>query len=153
MKLTDHFTLEEMLASEIADQKGIDNSQPPPQVIDNLRLTATHMETVRKILGGMPIKITSGWRCLTLNKAAGGSATSAHVDGLAVDFVCPQFGTPKQICNAIVALKNMVPFDQLIYEGGWVHVSFDRENPRRQTLTAVRSGGKKKYFSGIIDNK
>lgn len=89
------------------------------------RLTATAqaMEAVRKLLGH-PIRVNSGFRSPSVNRAVGGSPTSAHAIGYAVDFVCPKFGDPMAICKAIVA--SGIKFDQLIMEKNrWVHISFD----------------------------
>ena len=153
-QLSPHFALEEMTFSEKAMENDIDN-KPPTKIIDNLLILAAHMETIRKILGGRPIKITSGYRCEELNRLVGGSETSAHRFGLAVDFVCPGFGTPKQICKAIeqAAQHTYLPFDQLIYEGSWVHVGFvgGAKEPRGESFTKVVKNGKTVYLPGVLN--
>lgn len=121
MKLTEHFTLEEFLFSSTAARRGIDNT-PPADVRENLRRNAEQMEIVRSALGGVPIRITSGYRSLALNRAIGSKDTSAHVKGLACDFVAPEFGTPAEICRALVA--KYVVFEKLIYEHTWVHIAW-----------------------------
>lgn len=156
IQLTPHFTIDEFIESDKADEHGIEN-MPSAAECDNLMITASRMEIVRKILGGKPIKITSGFRCQELNAIVGGSATSAHTKGMAVDFQCPSFGTPRQICMAIVQAMQAIPLselpiDQLINEGSWVHIGFRQGSPRFETLTAVFTPGQKtKYKPGIID--
>lgn len=144
MKLTDHFTLEEFTDSDTALRLGIDNTPPAP-IEDFLRLTAVGMEKVRLLLG-KPIRINSGYRCPALNKAVGGSTYSDHLLGYAVDFVCPEFGTPVEIARAIE--KSTITYGQLICEGKWVHISF---NPKklRETLTATFNNGKATYSKGL----
>lgn len=137
------FTLEEMTVSQTAARLGI-NNVPKGAVLDNLRSTAIKMVEVRKLLGNKPIIVSSGYRSPELNKVIPGSSdTSAHTKGYAVDFTCPGFGTPLEICEAIAKSRTMDSVDQLIHEfGSWVHISFDPRN-RRQVLTINRSGTKK----------
>lgn len=138
MKLTENFHLDEFLVSETAERMGIDND-PPDDVIDNLRGLASTLEEVRKVLGNRPITITSGYRSPNLNRAVNGSRNSAHVFGYAADFTCPGFGTPLDVCRAIVAAGS-IPYDQLIHEfGRWIHLSVD-PRWRGQVLTIDRSG-------------
>lgn len=147
-KLTDHFSLEEMTASETAARRGIDNT-PSPAIIKNLTRTAQLLERVRVLLGSKPILVSSGYRSPALNAAVGGSKTSAHMQGLAADFICPGFGTPLEICKLLDSLG--VNFDQLIQEGTWVHIGLaaDGVKPRRQVLTAKFSHGGTTYGSGL----
>ena len=140
MKLSTYFTLEELTVSETALRKGIDNT-PPPDILENMKITAKNMDEVRKLLT-FPIHVNSCYRGEKLNKAIGGSKTSAHMFGWAVDFVCPSFGTPKQIVDRIIGSN--IKFDQCIFEGTWVHLSFDPKM-RMQKLTAVFGKGGTKY--------
>ena len=141
MNLSTHFSLAELVASGEAARRGIDNS-PTPEALAALRRTALGLETVRMRLGGMPVIISSGYRCLALNRAIGSKDTSQHLLGEAVDFICPRFGSP---ANIVAALKDSdVPYDQLILEfarsgGGWVHVSFSERN-RRQAFSLDERG-------------
>lgn len=119
--LSPHFTLDELTASETAARRGIDND-PPPGVVERLKHTAIGLEAIRTRLGA-PLHVSSGYRSPALNAAVGGSRNSAHVDGDAVDFICPRFGSPNVIVSALRDAG--IPFDQLIEEfGRWVHVSF-----------------------------
>ena len=145
MKLSEHFSLDELTASETALRKGIDNT-PPPVITEKLRMLAATLEQVRSLLGNNSIRISSGYRCLELNRAIGSGDLSAHVLGYAVDFTCPKFGTPKEVANKIA--ESPIKFDQLIYEGTWIHLSIDPRN-RREVLTAHFGKGKTTYTKGI----
>src|SRR5690606_25284898 len=115
MKLSKHFTLEELTRSATAQRLGLENS-PTVRELANLMRLAAVLEDVRRALGHRPILVTSGFRSEAVNKAVGGSATSAHRLGLAADFTCPTFGAPLAICEAIAASD--IEFDQLIHEKG-----------------------------------
>ncbi|MFJ2987856.1 D-Ala-D-Ala carboxypeptidase family metallohydrolase [Collimonas sp. NPDC087041] len=145
-QLTDHFSIAEMTFSPTANEKGIDNSANA-SIQNNLIRTCQTLEQVRALLGSRSIRINSGYRCDALNRAVGGSTTSAHSFGLAADFVCPGFGSPLAICRKIAASDIM--FDQLIWEGSWVHIGLATADakPRRQVLTAHFSPGKSTTYT------
>lgn len=127
--LSAHFSLEEMTATQ---QRGLDN-RPPASVLKRLKGTALALEDVRTLLGDAPVLITSGYRSPAVNRAVGGSPTSAHMRGEAADFICPRFGSPLAICRAIAASD--LRFDQLIEEAGaWVHLGLGGRW-RREVLT------------------
>jgi len=89
----------------------------------NLRALAEGLELVHGALRSLPMHINSGYRCAALNAAVGGAAGSMHMRGLAADILCPQFGTPLEVCRAIVAAG--VEADQIIHEfGKWCHIAF-----------------------------
>jgi len=139
MQLSENFTLGEFLRSETAARLGIDNT-PSDEIINALRRNAANMEGVRNVLG-VPIHVSSGYRCLELNRALKSKDTSAHVHGRATDFEAPGFGSPRAVCRQIEA--SPIPFDQLIHEfGRWVHIGWAApgEMPRRQTLTIDEHG-------------
>lgn len=138
-----HFTTEELCASSTAERLEIANV-PPPDVSEHLKTTLAGMEEVRALLG-YPVIVDSGYRCPALNKAVNGAPNSAHLSGYAVDFTCPEFGPPKQIVNAI--WWSSIQFDQIIYEGTWVHISFDPRQ-RRESLTAHFGAGGTSYTQG-----
>ena len=145
IKLTDHFWLSEFLRSETADRLGIDNT-PPERIIDALRYNASCLEAVRTLLAA-PLHVSSGFRCLSLNRVLRSKDTSAHVRGLATDFEAPGFGTPLEICRAIKASD--ITFDQLIFEHTWVHIGWATPGTgsRREVLTLLNGGA---YAPGII---
>lgn len=135
-QLTEHFSLEELTFSETAARLGIDNS-PSLAVIRNLQELAEAMEDIRSVLGEA-IHVQSGYRSPQLNKAVGGAKTSAHLEGYACDFTCPGFGSPREVCEAIIGA--MLPFDQLIWEfEAWVHYSIHPQM-RQQVLTVNANG-------------
>lgn len=144
MNLTPHFTLAELVESQTATRKGIDNT-PPPAVVAGLTRVAQLLEQVRALVGG-PINVSSGYRSPALNKAVGGAVNSAHVLGLAADITAPGL-SPKALAKMIQ--RAGLEFDQLIYEGTWVHIGLSASSPRRQVLTATFSGGRASYSVGI----
>lgn len=144
MNLTQHFTLEELTHSEMAIRRGIANV-PPSDVLPRLVNLAQHLELIRALLGS-PLIVTSGYRSPEVNRAVGGSSVSAHCKGDAADFICPGFGPAMEVAKRIVL--SPIVFDQVIYEGTWVHISFDRRM-RRNALTAHFSGGPASYTEGI----
>lgn len=154
-RLSEHFTLAEMIASDTATRCRIDNT-PPPEVVEHMRVAAAGMERVRTLLGGTSIRINSCYRCAKLNKEVGSTEKSAHLAGYAVDFVAPQFGKPYDVAKRIAAnAELMKDVDQLIHEfGGWVHISFDPRR-RKQAFTLHYRQGQKGTFStgGIIPLK
>ncbi len=130
-----YFTLAELINSDKAWQLKIDNV-PTPEIAAVLAETAAQMDRVRIFLSA-PVIVSSGYRSKALNKAVKGQPTSGHMLGYCIDFTCPKFGSPKAICEALA--KSNIPFDQLIMEGTWVHISFD-PRLRRQTLIKNAKG-------------
>ena len=143
MQLTPHFRLEEFTRSQTADRFGIDNA-PPAEVLDAIRdVTAPSMELCRVLLGH-PVTVTSGFRCKTLNTQIKGSKGSKHIRGLAVDFVCPGYGTPREIIQRLSDCR--VPYAKIIEEfGRWVHIEFHGEPADRFIYFAERSNAGVKY--------
>jgi hypothetical protein len=117
----------------------------------NIRLTAQRMESVRKILGDRSISINSWYRNPELNALVGGSKNSDHMQGAAIDFICPKYGTPAEICKQILRHPELA-WKQLIFEHTWAHISFDftipYTPPKLQVLTLLSTG---KYTIGITD--
>lgn len=145
-RLSPDFHLSEFLRSQTALRKGLNNA-PDAAVLGAIRnFLAPGMQQVRDLINA-PIHVSSGYRSPMVNAAVGGSRSSQHTQGLACDFTAPFFGTPLQICRAIVASK--ITFDQLIYEGDWVHISFSAK-PRRSVLTAVFAHGSVSYKPGLV---
>jgi len=139
MRLSPHFSLEELTHSDIAVRLGIDNT-PTVEVIDNLTFLAGELEYVRDILGH-PMLVSSGFRCNALNDHLGSKRTSSHTQGLAVDFICPSFGNPRSVVSAIVMAN--INYDQVILEyDRWVHLSFKQVDPRKQALIIDKKGAR-----------
>lgn len=143
-QLTQHFSLEELTFSSTAQRLNIDNT-PDLGTVAHLTRLAMGLEQIRALLG-VPMHIDSGYRCPSLNKAVGGVANSAHLDGYAADFIAPDYGTPLQIARAIAG--SGIPFDQVIQEGSWVHISFD-PRLRRNALTAMFGPNGASYSGGV----
>lgn len=151
MNLSDHFTLEEATLSQTASRQNIPNI-PTTAIIGVMTATANRMERIRALLGH-PITISSWYRSSALNRAVGGVPNSQHISGEAVDFICPAFGTPADICHAILGVPELISFDQLILEHTWVHISFSADPARpnkKQVLSLLQSGH---YASGLTDNQ
>ena len=128
MNLSKNLTLKECTRSKTADRLGIDNT-PDEWVIENLKKVAEHIFQPLRDGLGVPIYVSSGYRCPELNRAIGGAKRSQHMEGRALDLDADMFGgvTNADIFNYI---KENLEFDQVIWEFGtddnpnWVHVSY-----------------------------
>jgi len=134
-QLSPHFLLSELLYSENAVRHGVPNV-PSDAQLANLVLVATDLlEPIRAQFG--PIHVSSGLRVPAVNALVGGSDTSAHVEGNAADInVIVPGVTRKQVMGWLIANKGMLMWDQIIYEGTWVHVARYKNglSPRGQAL-------------------
>lgn len=141
MKLSANFTLGEFTASDNAQRLRIDNSLPP-ELLNKAAITAEMMERIRSALGDKPIIITSGYRCLALNRAIGSSDGSDHVKAMAVDFKCPEFGTPFAVATFLAAQVDSLAIGQIIAEfSSWIHVSTRQpSNPVNRVITINAQG-------------
>ena len=152
VKLSQNFTIQEYIKSQTALRQGIDNTPTEEHMANATALFRNVVQKVRDQFG--VTVINSGYRGEALNKAVGGSSTSQHCKGEAVDIECP--GTP----NYDVAkwIEDNLDFDQLILEfytpgipdSGWVHVSYKSEGNRKSVLTAMKENGKTVYKPGLI---
>ena len=153
MNLTANFSLAEMVKSETALRHDMDNT-PGEAEIENLkRLAEKVLQPVRDHYG-KGVKVNSGYRHPEVNAKVGGSKTSDHCKGQAADIEIP--GVP----NADLAkwIAENLDFTQVILEfytqgipdSGWVHVSYDPANLKKQTLTAVKQNGKTVYLPGLV---
>ena len=129
-----YFTIKELTKSDTALRRGISNV-PNEQQENNLRkLVKTILDPLREKYG-KPIIVTSGFRCKKLNRILGGSKTSQHQTGEAVDIRSVQ-DTSEENKKIFDLIKEMdLPFDQLIneYNYDWIHVSCSDRN-RKQIL-------------------
>ena len=153
MQLTNNFSLAEMVKSETALRHDMDNT-PGEAEIENLkRLAEKVLQPVRDHYG-KGVKVNSGYRHPEVNAKVGGRKTSDHCKGQAADIEIP--GVP----NADLAkwVAENLDFTQVILEfytqgipdSGWVHVSYDPANLKKQTLTAVKQNGKTVYLPGLV---
>ncbi|WP_185964331.1 D-Ala-D-Ala carboxypeptidase family metallohydrolase [Aliikangiella marina] len=150
-KLSPHFTLRELIRSDTAARKGIDNS-PPPELVPKLkRLCVEVLEPIRTHYN-VPFSPNSGYRSKALNDAIGGSARSQHCLAEAVDIEVIGISN-YELANWI---RRNLAFDQLILEcyqpgdpaSGWVHVSIkDNDQAYRGKVLTYSD---KKYHDGLI---
>lgn len=148
MKLTEHFTTEEMERSSTAIRLGIDN-KCPKELISNMYKVAKSLELVREHFK-QPVHVTSCYRSPAVNHAVGGSETSAHRFAFAADFEVSGVAN-LDVCKWCA--ENIPDYDQIIYEfgpSGWVHMGFTLVKPRKQLLSAVKEGSKTVYKKGLI---
>ena len=150
MKISDHITYAEAIHSQTAKRKGIDNT-PNPNQIEAMKLLAEKVfEPLREWVGG-PIKVNSFFRSPELNTKIGGSKTSQHCKGQAID-IDDVYGY-KTNSEMYHWIKENLSFDQMIWEFGtetqpnWVHVSYvSEENNRNRCLKAYKDDmGRTKY--------
>jgi hypothetical protein len=149
VSLSKYATLDECSRSVTASRLGIDNN-PPLEVRDNLReICSKVFDPCREFVGG-PLAIASGYRCPKLNKAVGGSKTSEHMLGQALDIDCDTFGG-KTNAELFYFIKENLDFNQLIWEFGtdknpeWVHVSYSRLHNKKKVIKATKVKGKTIY--------
>ena len=153
MQLTNNFTLAEMVKSDTALRHDMDNI-PGETEIENLkRLCEKVLQPVREHFK-TGVKVNSGFRHPDVNAKVGGSKTSDHCKGQAADIEIPG------VANADLAqwITENLDFTQVILEfytqgvpdSGWVHVSYDPQNLKKQSLTAVKKDGKTVYLPGLV---
>jgi uncharacterized protein YcbK (DUF882 family) len=147
MNLSRNFTLSELIKSDTAIRKGINNNPNAEQIEKLKALCENILQPVRDHFGR--VKVTSGFRSVDLCLAIGSSSNSQHAKAEAADFECVG------VDNAELAdwIKDNLPYDQLIVEyytpgepnSGWIHCSYVSDQPRASYLWAYRSEGKTKY--------
>src|SRR5215471_674529 len=121
--LSPHFTVEEMIHSDTAEAMGIINAPNFDVLVQMVLLANNTLEGIRKLCGGNPVLISSGFRCGDLNEAVGGAENSAHLLGCAADFTIPACGSVADVIAVIEPFLKDLQIDQLINEyGSWVHV-------------------------------
>jgi zinc D-Ala-D-Ala carboxypeptidase len=153
MNLTANFTLAEMVKSETALRHNMDNT-PGETEIENLKqLCEQVLQPVREHFK-TGVKVNSGFRHPEVNAKVGGSKTSDHCKGQAADIEIP--GIPN--ADLAIWIMDNLQYTQLILEfytpgipdSGWVHVSYDPANLKKQNLTAVKKDGKTVYLPGLV---
>lgn len=151
LKLSEHFSIAEAIHSDKAIALSLDNT-PSRDILWVMEKTANCMERVRAALGNNSIHVNSFYRSPAVNAAVGSKSTSQHLRGEAVDFICPTFGTPVEICRKLIEFNELIRFDQLILEHTWVHISFavaPRAN-KGQVISLLSTGG---YANGLTDTR
>ena len=153
MKLSNNFSLNELIRSQTAERKGIDNT-PSAEHQENLKSLCTNvLQPIRDHFGKV-VTVSSGYRSPELCIAIGSKTTSQHAKGEAADFEI--FGVSnKELADWI---HYNINYDQLILEywspedpnKGWIHCSYSRGNNRRQYLRAYKNEGKTKYEPVVL---
>ena len=153
MNLTTNFSLHELTKSETALRLDLDNT-PDEQATENLRLLCEKVLQPVRDHFGKGVKVNSAYRSPESNAAVGGSKTSDHCKGMAADIEIPG------VANADLAqwIMDNLDYTQLILEfytvgipdSGWVHVSYDPDNLKKQELTATKVAGKTTYLQGLV---
>ena len=151
MMLSKNLSIVEFSNSSTAKRKGIDNTPKDTHLEAAKQLAENIFQPIRNHFG-KPIWISSGYRSKALNEAIGGSKTSQHCKGEAMDIDMDGKGGPTNV-EIFNYIKDNLPFDQLIWEFGtndnpdWVHVSYKKGGPQRgQILTAKRNSAGKTYY-------
>jgi glutamate mutase epsilon subunit len=152
MKLSKYFTLKEVIKSETAVRKAIDNS-PTDEITAQLKETCEVIMDVIREKYGKPISVTSGYRCIELNKSIGGSSRSQHcaLNGdAAIDFEFYDMEMDLEEVFKWITEESKLPFDQCIAEflpHGWIHISYSTDGGNRGKITrAEKVNGKTKYI-------
>jgi zinc D-Ala-D-Ala carboxypeptidase len=154
MNLTQNFTLSEMTKSETALRFGMAND-PSETEIENMRLLCENVLQRVRDYYGMGVKVNSGFRHPLVNAKVNGSPTSDHCKGFAADIEIPGIANP----DLAEWIKENCRFRQLILEfytpggppdSGWVHVSYNPADNKKQVLTATKQNGKTVYLSGLV---
>lgn len=153
MNLSANFSLHEMCKSDTALRMGFDNT-PDEEATENLRLLCEKVLQPVRDHYGKGVKVNSAYRSPESNAAVGGSKTSDHCKGMAADIEIPG------VANADLAqwIMDNLEYTQLILEfytpgipdSGWVHVSYDPNNLKKQELTATKVAGKTTYLPGLV---
>jgi hypothetical protein len=152
-QLTVNFSLHELSKSETALRMGLDNT-PDDEATENLRLLCEKVLQPVRDHYGKGVKVNSAYRSPESNAAVGGSKTSDHCKGMAADIEIPG------VANADLAqfIMDNLSYTQLILEfytpgipdSGWVHVSYDPNNLKKQEVTATKVAGKTQYLPGLV---
>ncbi len=138
-RFSPHFSVHEMLRSQTATRKKIDEQfSPSKEVMENLKFLCTNLlEKVRELNDDRPVFISSGYRCPALNEAVGGKPNSQHLTGQAADI---DFGTVAANKAFFDKIKNSnLEFDQLLNEFNydWVHISIKKEGVNRRDVRDI----------------
>lgn len=152
-QLSTNFSLHELSKSETALRMGFDNT-PDEEATENLRLLCEMVLQPVRDHYGKGVKVNSAYRSPESNAAVNGSKSSDHCKGMAADIEIVG------VANADLAqwIMDNLEYTQLILEfytpgipdSGWVHVSYDPNNLKKQELTATKVAGKTTYLNGLV---
>lgn len=144
MQLSKNLSLAEVVRSESAKRRGI-NNMPTAEHLENLKELALNVFQPIRDHFKVPIHISSGYRSRILNNAVNGAAKSQHCLGEAIDIDVD--GTSITNKQVFYFIKDNLEFDQLIneFDYSWVHVSFKKGSNKKQVLNAKRNGIKTYY--------
>ena len=153
MQLTNNFSLAEMVKSDTALRHDMDHTPGEAEIANLKTLCEKVLQPVRDNFK-TGVKVNSGYRSPDVNAKVGGSRTSDHCKGQASDIEIP--GVPN--ADLAVWIMDNLDYTQLILEfytpgvpdSGWVHVSYDPENLKKQNLTATKKDGKTVYLNGLV---
>lgn len=131
---TKHFALTEFIKSDVAKKKKIGNDPTEEAVNNLLALIYRILEPAREKIG-VPIIVTSGYRCEALNKAVGGVSNSQHLTGQACDIICTKRADKLELFRILSTMD----VDQLLYETNkqgtqWIHVSYKADGTNRHQV-------------------
>ena len=156
--VTANFRYSELIHSNTAVRLGIENIPTIVHKVNLIESCNKLWQPARDILGKTMI-VSSGYRSSLLNSKVGGSDSSAHSIGCAIDFTSPSFGTSRAIANKLAKefKAKGIKFDQLILEfpdsdNSWVHLGYKNRKDEQncQLLTAVKRNGKTDYLYGLV---
>lgn len=149
MMLSENFSIQELIKSQTAERRDINNNPGADEIHYMKMLAEKILQPVRDYYE-QAFTVSSGYRCPELSIAIGSSKNSQHCKGQAADFEVPGISN-MDLCSFI---RYNLDFDQLILEcytggnTGWVHCSISDE-PRAELLTYDRKNG---YRKGLIDD-
>ena len=139
-RISKHISYKEAVGSNYAKQKGIKN-KPNEEQVENMKLLAEQVFEPLREWVGCPIRVNSMFRSKELNSAIKGSLKSSHLNGEAMDITSMGGKSNLEMFHWI---KDNLEFDQLIWEFGkepkWLHVSYNKDNNRKQVLVTKKRG-------------
>lgn len=127
-----------MVRSSKADEFNIDNWPKDADIMDNIIFTMECLDKIREDYG-LPLYITSGYRCPELNTKVGGKPTSQHLKGQAADINLGSIEKNRAFFNWLSMHRENLDFDQVLDEYGyqWVHISFRSDGKNRKQILHI----------------